>query len=250
VSGERTDTLGERALRYAGILGPVSALALAIGAGVIAGPPLGVLVLAASALGGAIATMWTSVRALVGETPLAPEDAFALGAPSSEEEQKRAVLRAIKDIEFERSVGKITDEDYRALLTRYRADAKKLLRQIDESRAPDRARAENLAAAYLAKGPQATTREQLEPPEESASEGSASEGSASEGSDAEASSNENKPAKKSKKKRGKTNDAATARETTTREQGRECKGCSVTNDADAAFCKGCGAKLTDAAEAS
>lgn len=240
MSGERTDTLGERALRYAGILGPVSALALAIGAGVIAGPPLGVLVLAASALGGAIATMWTSVRALVGETPLAPEDAFALGAPSSEEEQKRAVLRAIKDIEFERSVGKITDEDYRALLTRYRADAKKLLRQIDESRAPDRARAENLAAAYLAKGPQATTREQPEPPEESASEES----------DAEASSNENKPAKKSKKKRGKTNDVATARETTTREQGRECKGCSVTNDADAAFCKGCGAKLTEATVAS
>ena len=45
-------------------------------------------------------------------------------------------------------------------------------------------------------------------------------------------------------------DAATARETTTREQGRECKGCSVTNDADAAFCKGCGAKLTEATVAS
>ena len=201
MSRERNDSSLERGIALATKLAPFGAVALALGAGVVAGPPLAVLILTGSALIGAIATLWTSVRALVGETPLAPEDAFALGAPSSEEEQKRAVLRAIKDIEFERSVGKISEEDYAALLGRYRAEAKRLLRQIDEAHAPDRARAEALAAKHLANSGDAPTTTK-------------------------------KPAKKKP--------SAIV---------QDCPECPVKNDGDAAFCKGCGAKL-DAEEVS
>lgn len=149
MSDSRRDWNGERLLRLARRLGPLLVLVLVGVAGALAGPTLSVLVLAGAALVGAIAGLWSSLRALLGEARLAPEDAFALGAPSSEEEQKRAVLRAIKDIEFERAVGKISEDDFRVLLARYRGEAKRLLRQIDESRAPERARAEALAAAHL-----------------------------------------------------------------------------------------------------
>ncbi len=217
--------MAARALALATKLAPVGAIALALGAGAIAGPPLAVLILAGSALIGAIATMWASVRALVGETELAPEEAFALGAPSSEEEQKRAVLRAIKDIEFERSVGKISDEDYDVLLVRYRADAKRLLRQIDETRAPDRARAEELAAAYLAKKERAATatvRDEL----------------------GEANSGVAKAASGAKRKKQHAAPLAAPEPALAEAAVKNCIRCSAKNDQDAAFCKGCGDKLT------
>jgi hypothetical protein len=133
----------------AGTVGVLIVAALVALAGFFFGPAIALLVLAASALAAAIAAMWTSLRALVGDTKLSAEDAFAMGAPSAEEEQKRAVLRAIKDIEFEHAVGKLSDEDYRALDARYRAEAKRLLRVLDERAAPERSRAEKLALRRL-----------------------------------------------------------------------------------------------------
>ncbi|NUP14373.1 MAG: hypothetical protein HOW73_50720 [Polyangiaceae bacterium] len=113
------------------------------------GAPIVVLILAALALVGVIAAFWSSVRTLIGETRLTGADAFAIGAPRAEEEQKRAVLRALKDLEFERAVGKISDEDYAVLVHRYREDAKRLLRILDEASAEQRRRAEAIVNARL-----------------------------------------------------------------------------------------------------
>src|SRR5690606_34598187 len=104
---------------------------------------------AAGTLAAVIALFWQSVRTLVGETPLSGADAFALGAPRVEEEKKRAVLRALKDLEFERSVGKISEEDYRQLVATYRAEAKRLLQQLDEAQRPRRDRVAGLIEARL-----------------------------------------------------------------------------------------------------
>jgi hypothetical protein len=108
-----------------------------------------VLILAALTLIAVIATLWNSVRTLLGETKLSAADAFAIGAPRAEEEQKRAVLRALKDLEFERTVGKISEDDYAVLVSRYRAEAKRLLREIDQATAEQRARAEEVVRARL-----------------------------------------------------------------------------------------------------
>src|SRR5262249_57017490 len=113
-----------------------------VAAGVLQGAPAVVLVLTAGALVSVIALFWASVRTLVGETPLSGADAYALGAPRAEEEKKRAVLRALKDLAFERSVGKISDEDYQALVAKYRAEAKRLLKAIEEDAGAERARVE------------------------------------------------------------------------------------------------------------
>jgi hypothetical protein len=120
-----------------------------IAVGWVQGPRAGVLLIAAGALASTIALFWTSLRALVGETPLTAEDAYALAVPRAEEEQKRAVLRAIKDLEFERSVGKINEEDFRTLTAKYRAEAKRLLQLLDEGAADARALAERSVEARL-----------------------------------------------------------------------------------------------------
>ncbi|MBM4359409.1 MAG: zinc ribbon domain-containing protein [Deltaproteobacteria bacterium] len=234
--------------KLARTFGPALLLAVGLAVGVIAGPALGVLVLAGGALLAAIATLWASLRALVGETALAPEDAFALGAPSSEEEQKRAVLRAIKDIEFERTVGKISEEDFSVLLGRYRAEAKRLLRQIDESRAPERARAEALASAFLAKHVPTDEGRGEEPGAKARETATVASGGTP-----------RERGKKRRKGRAPTastgavaateEEAPTVEEAATIEEGmtaadtQRCAACETTNDADATFCKGCGKRL-------
>jgi hypothetical protein len=121
----------------------------AIVVGMIQGAAAALLVLVAAALVTVIALFWGSVRTLLGETPLSGADAYALAAPRAEEEQKQAVLRALKDIEFERSVGKISEEDYAALVAKYRAEAKRLLRLLDEDAKPRRERVAQLVHARL-----------------------------------------------------------------------------------------------------
>jgi hypothetical protein len=127
------------------------------------GPAL--MALAAGALLLGITLLWGSVQSLTGETPLTLEEALTLGAPSAEEEQKRALLRALKDLEYERSVGKITPEDYKELSARYRAEAIRLMQDLDESLGPARERAEKLLSERLAReAEEAREEEEAEAP--------------------------------------------------------------------------------------
>ena len=132
---------------------PVVTIVTAVVAGVSLGVEIALLVIAAGALAGVIALLWASVQALTGESPLTLEEALSLGAPSAEEEQKRAVLRALKDLEFERGVGKISEDDYAELSARYRAEAKRLIQLIDAGSEDERERAEKALAARLEKAP-------------------------------------------------------------------------------------------------
>lgn len=132
---------------------PVVTIVTAVVAGVSLGVEIALLVIAAGALAGVIALLWASVQALTGESPLTLDEALTLGAPSAEEEQKRAVLRALKDLEFERSVGKISEEDYAELSTRYRGEAKRLIQLIDAGSEVERERAEKALQARLEKKP-------------------------------------------------------------------------------------------------
>ena len=127
---------------------------LTIGLGLAArqfGAPGVVLGLAGAALIATIAAFWASVRTMLGEARISSADAFAIGNTGGAQEQKRAVLRALKDLEFERAVGKISEEDFKVLVARYRAEAKRLLKQIDDASAEQRARAEELVSKRLEK---------------------------------------------------------------------------------------------------
>ncbi|HLV20875.1 MAG TPA: hypothetical protein VKZ49_08330 [Polyangiaceae bacterium] len=128
-------------------------LAATLAVGVLVSLGSAILVLAGGMLLLVIALLWNSVQSLTGESPLSFEEALSLGAPSAEEEQKRAVLRALKDLDYERSVGKLSEEDYAALSGRYRAEAKRLLKLIEEQRGPEHERIERLVRERLAKEP-------------------------------------------------------------------------------------------------
>jgi hypothetical protein len=128
-------------------------LAVVVAAAVLGhffGLGLGLLIVAGGVLAGSIWLIWSSLQGLGGDVPITLEEALSLGAPSAEEEQKRAVLRALKDLEYERAVGKIGDEDYASLAEHYRGEAKRLLRAVDRDLSPERERAERILAERLA----------------------------------------------------------------------------------------------------
>jgi hypothetical protein len=138
VRTERGELLSPQLLATLRTVIPVAWLLGAIAAGFVWGIQIVLLVLAAGALTLVITLMWSSVQSLTGGTPLGFEEALSLGAPSKVEEEKRAVLRALKDLEYERGVGKISPEDYAELLAKYRAHAKRLIQSVDEALGPAR----------------------------------------------------------------------------------------------------------------
>lgn len=200
----------ERSLGRAVSLGlPVAALGGAIVVGAVASLGSALLVLAAGALLGAIALLWASIRTLSGDAPLAVglEGRTAQGGGVDDlAEEKRRVLRALKDLESEHELGKIDDADYAAFVDRYRADAKDLMRRMDEGLAPRREEAERLAREYVEK-----RRARAAKAEESAAKVASG------------------PAKSS--------DATAAADRPS------CARCGTANDPDAAFCKKCGSAM-------
>jgi hypothetical protein len=186
---ERDDAITAKVMRALRWGLPVGSIVAAIAVGVLYDTGIAILVLAGGVLLGIIAILWASVRTLAGDTPITLEEAVELGGHSATEEQKRAVLQALKDLDYERSVGKVSDADYEELLRRYRTEAKRLLRAVDEDLAPLRARAQAYVDEHLGR---------------------------------------NKAAGVS---------------TAPKAAGLTCSSCQTENDADAMFCKKCGAGM-------
>ncbi len=117
-------------------LGQILLASVVVGAGLafyLSGVPAMILVLAASALSGAIWLMWSSLQRVGESDTMGFEEALSFAAPSATEEQKRAVLRALKDLEYERHVGKISEEDFKQVSAEYREKAKELIAEQDEN---------------------------------------------------------------------------------------------------------------------
>lgn len=146
---EQKDLLAPELLAVLWKVVPVLWLLGAIAAGVVSGPPLLFLVLAGGALTLVVTLLWSSVQSLTGSSSLGFEEALSMGAPSKVEEEKRAVLRALKDLDYERGVGKISPEDYAELSAKYRAEAKRLMQSLDEALGPARNEVEKAIEARL-----------------------------------------------------------------------------------------------------
>lgn len=186
-------------------IAPVATLLTAGVVGTLTSIGPSILVLAGGTLFATIAFFWASLRTLGGDAPLA--EGFdqmtrrRIETPDGAAERKRTALRALKDLEFEHSIGKIDAEDYAEISARYREKAKTILREMEQEILPLRDRAEQIARAYLAK--RVMMREPAEAP-------------------------------------------ATRKPTIEPGRGerrRECPDCKATNETDALFCKGCGARM-------
>jgi hypothetical protein len=215
---------------------PAATVAGAVGVGVIFGVGPAILVLAAGALVGVIALLWASLRTLGGDAPL-PEGLVTAAAMretvSDTAERKRRVLRALKDLELEHSMGKIDDEDFAEMSARYRERAKGILREMDVQIDPLRPKAEALARAHLAKRGLANgTPEQKGSPAPAlgAEEGRAPSGARERVACGRCETSNEPDAEFCKKCRARLSRIA-------------CPSCATSNEPDATFCKKCGASL-------
>jgi hypothetical protein len=199
--------------------------AAGVAVGIFYGLPLGVLFLAGGVLVGVVLLVWASVQSLTGSTPLSLEEAISLGAPTTEEEQKQSVLRALKDLEYERSVGKISEADYRELSARYRAEAKALLKALDHDLEPNRNRVLSELEQRLA----------------ATGTGTAAPSAVAGGNEA---AGAHLPAKESQPE-PEASAAASAMAPVTGAGRIDCRECGARNEGDARFCKGCGARLVE-----
>lgn len=115
----------------------------------LGGTPVMLLVVAGSSLTLAIGLIWRSLQRMGEADEMDFEEALSLAAPSATEEQKRAVLRALKDLEYERHVGKISEEDFKLVSAEYRKKAKELIAAQDEKMAAQLAAAEKRVNEHL-----------------------------------------------------------------------------------------------------
>jgi hypothetical protein len=134
------------------------ATVLAVGAGVIASRGSSTVNVVAVAV--AIATVaWLAAAAARTVAPLvAPElgeQTEMLGGRTRAalEREKMLVLRSIKEVEFDRAMGKISDADFNEMAARLRARAAGLLRQLDADSSGYRALIERELATRVGRAP-------------------------------------------------------------------------------------------------
>jgi hypothetical protein len=94
----------------------------------------------------ALAALFHSLRVALGDRQGALGLRTALPERAALMDEKNVLLRAIKDIAYEREVGKLSEADHARLDRAYRLRAKEVLRKLDEDLAPYLAEAERLIA--------------------------------------------------------------------------------------------------------
>jgi hypothetical protein len=201
---------------------PIATVLLAFIVLVVFNLALAILVLAAGALLGTIALLWASLRVLSGDAALPPElealDATAHGVDALAS-RKKMLLRALKDLDNERALGKLDESDHDEIAASYREELKDVLRKIEASLAPYRARAEDLALEHL------TRVGLLEP---------GYRGAASPGAEEAAVGSADAP---------RLDEAAKDAPSPSPSGRVTCAQCGASNEPDARFCKGCGAPV-------
>jgi hypothetical protein len=91
-----------------------------------------VLFLTGAALLWAILLLYRSLVALAVDPPATTGPHRGGAARRELERDKRNLLKAIKELEFDHSMGKLSDADFRELTARYRQSAVAVMRRLDE----------------------------------------------------------------------------------------------------------------------
>ena len=112
------------------------------------------MVLAATMMAAGLTSLWLSLRyVLRGGPAIARGVGDGLPERGALEAEKRSLLRAIKDIQFDRELGKISESDFERLNKAYRRRAKRVLTLLDVDLEPFVARAEQEVAEAMGELP-------------------------------------------------------------------------------------------------
>lgn len=217
---ETTEPEGRDELaRYVPHLAAAVVLVVAVPLGIVRGVPAVVLWVAFALLAGAVVLFWDALRTALDPTAPGDElDADDEGVPVDLEARKRAALQALKDIEFERSIGRLSDDDFKGLEQKYRDEARAAMKAIDAGLGPWLSKAD----AMLAKAERSAKT-----------------------SDAKTDAKSDEAAEtKAETKTDEKADEKAETKTETKAETRACTACETANDLDAVFCKKCGHRLT------
>ena len=139
------------------------------------------------------------------------------------EREKLMTLRSIKELEFDRAMGRLSDEDWKEMSGRLRARAARLMRQLDAG---------------------AGHRDQIEKDLAKRLEGANARLKGSRSDESEGSSSAESEGLRSGESEGsrseKTADASEDSRSASLSGERVCAACDTANDHDAKFCKACG----------
>jgi hypothetical protein len=107
--------------------------------------PLVFIALSGLALSAVLYALWQSLRLLLDARDVEP----SVGPLSDAERdallaEKRELLTTIRDVQFERDLGKISQRDFERLDRRYRTRAREVLEELDHQLSPYRAKAQVL----------------------------------------------------------------------------------------------------------
>jgi hypothetical protein len=115
--------------------------------------------LSALALLACISFLWSSLRVLLGgEHDLYLVQSQTLRRRMELLDEKDSLVKSLRDLEFEREVGKLSEEDFARVSADFRARAKRVMRVLDDDLREHREKARKLVEAELAKA--APAREQ------------------------------------------------------------------------------------------
>ena len=176
--------------------------------------PAGIILLSLTIFTAAVVGVaaWRTLSPLIGSDERGPSPVLGGRTRAALEREKTLVLRSIKELEFDRAMGKVSDKDFAEMSARLRARAAGLMRQLD------------VGSAYRDQIEKEIARRVNQAPVARTLPGSRGEPDPSPGSGS--------PRAESR--------GDTARPT------RICAGCRTENDTDAKFCKNCGSKLETA----
>jgi hypothetical protein len=132
------------------------------------------------------------------------------------EREKMMALRSIKELEFDRAMGRLSDEDWREMSGRLRGRVARLMRQLDAG-SGYREQIERDLAKRLNAGDA-----RLKPSRSDSGEDATAD---------------------ARLKASRSEDAAEDARSAKASAERVCSSCETSNDADARFCKGCGQRL-------
>ncbi|HEY6879539.1 MAG TPA: hypothetical protein VI299_16045 [Polyangiales bacterium] len=113
--------------------------------------PSAFIVLSAGGMLFAISFVWATLRTLFGGAHEAHvSESPAVRSRRELLNEKEAALKGLKDLEFEREVGKLSDEDFKRLEGELRARAKRIIKQLDDDLREHRGKAQALLERELA----------------------------------------------------------------------------------------------------
>jgi len=154
--------------------------------------------------------------------------------------EKMLALRSIKELEFDRAMGRLSDEDWKEMSGRLRTRAARLIRQLDAGTGYREQIERDLAKRLEGKG-DASAR--LKPPRSEEGDARLKPSRDEDSGEHAAAANAGSGGADARGAQAVTDRVPDNSGSAQAVAGRTCASCETENDYDARFCKACGAKL-------